>query len=61
MDELVEKFYVSGVFKRVLFLTNNQAEVVTEQTTAIARLLKEFQAPPRFASLLEMSPSLLPF
>jgi len=46
MDELVEEFYVSGAFKRVLFLTNNQAEVVTEQTTAIARLLKEFQAPP---------------
>ena len=52
MDGLVEEFYVSGTYKRVLFLTNKQAEVVKEETTAIARLLKELQAPPQFASPL---------
>ena len=50
MDGLVEEFYVSGAYKRVLFLTNKQAEVVKEETAAITRLLKELQVPPQFAS-----------
>eukprot|EP00964_Phaeocystis_antarctica_P091031 scaffold58322_cov67-Phaeocystis_antarctica.AAC.4 len=41
MDGLIEAFYVSGAYKRVLFLTNEQAEVVKDEPTAIARLLEE--------------------
>ena len=51
MDGLVEEFYVSGVCKRVLFLTNEQAELVKDEPTAIARLLKELRAPPLRATL----------
>ena len=50
MDGLVEEFYVSGAYKRVIFLTNKQAEVVKEETASIARLLKELQVPPQFVS-----------
>ena len=46
MDGLVEEFYVSGGCKRELFLTNEQAELVKDEPTAIARLLKELRAPP---------------
>ena len=44
----MKEFYVSGVYKRVLFLTNEQTEVVKDEPTAIAHLLKEFQAPPLY-------------
>ena len=46
MDGLVKEFYVSGALKKVLFLTNEQAELIKDEPTAIARLLKELQAPP---------------
>ena len=53
MDGLVEEFYVSGAYKRVLFLTNEQAELVKEEPMAIARLLKELRAPPLRAAFVE--------
>ena len=44
MDGLVKEFYVSGASKKVLFLTNEQAEIVKNEPAAISCLLKEFQA-----------------
>ena len=52
MDGLVEEFYVSGACKRVLFLTNEQAELVKDAPTAITCLLKELRAPPLRAALV---------
>ena len=45
MDGLVKEFYVSGASKKVLYLTNEQAELVKDEPAAISRLLKELQAP----------------
>ena len=44
---------MSGAFKRVLFLTNEQAELVKDEPMAIARLLKELRTPPLRAAFVE--------